>query len=133
MLKSKKSRYVALSTAGVVLAGAAAGAAYAVVDNVKAPHTQAAATVRANGVVQNAKNIKSARRINPGEYCVTFSDTNLRVSRSILQATANMSNRILDVTWGNDYGCGSAQNVVKVVATNHNGVKADSWFTVSVH
>ncbi|MGW1404667.1 hypothetical protein [Streptomyces sp. NPDC002403] len=133
MFKGKNSRPVVLATAGVVLAGATAGVAYAVADNVKAPYAQAAATVQSNGTIHNAKGIEAVKRLNAGEYCVTFSDTDLRVSKSIIQATANSANRILQVTWGDAHGCGSAQNVVKVNASDQNGTKADSWFTVSVH
>lgn len=133
MLKGKKSRSAVLAAAGIVLASATAGVAYAVADNVKAPYAQAAATVQSNGTISNAKGIEAVRHLATGEYCVTFSDTDLKVSKSIIQATANSGNRILQVTWGSNIGCGSAQNVVKVNATDQNGAKGNSWFTISVH
>ncbi|MFH8520631.1 hypothetical protein ACH4CE_37450 [Streptomyces gelaticus] len=102
-------------------------------DDVKAPYAQAAATVQSNGTIHNAKGIESVKRINPGEYCINFADADLKVSKSILQATANSTNRIIQVTWGSEHGCGSAQNTAKVNTTNENGTKADSWFTISVH
>ncbi|MES9512037.1 hypothetical protein ABWJ92_37580 [Streptomyces sp. NPDC000609] len=133
MLKGMNSRAVALAALGVVLAGTTAGVAYAVADNVKAPYAQAAATVQSNGTISNAKGIESVKRINTGEYCINFADADLKVSKSILQATANSANRILQVTWGSGIGCGSAQNTAKVNVSNENGTKADSWFTISVH
>ncbi|MEV4976393.1 hypothetical protein [Streptomyces scopuliridis] len=133
MYKGKKSRSVLLAAAGIVLAGTTAGVAYAVADNVKAPYAQAAATVQSNGHIKNAKGIESVNRLRAGEYCVTFSDKDLKVANSIIQATPNSGNRILQVTWGDSQGCGSGQNVVKVNTTNYDGAKSDSWFTISVH
>jgi hypothetical protein len=124
-------RSVALAAAGLVLAGATAGVAYAVADNVKAPYTQAAATVKENGTIHNAKGIKEVRRLRAGEYCVTFSDTSLKVSKSITQATAHNVNRIVQVTWGQE-SCGTGGNIAKVNTTNQAGTKADSWFTIAI-
>lgn len=132
MFNGKKSRPVVLVTAGVMLAGATAGVAYAVADNIKAPYVQAAATVQGNGATYHTKGIDSVRRLASGEYCVTFSDTELRGAKAIAQATVHSPNRVAWTSWS-DTGCGNARNLVKVTTTDLDGANADSWFTVSVH
>lgn len=134
MFKSRSARTLALGAVGVTVVAATAGVAVAVADNVKAPYAQAGATVEGNGTVRLAKGVEEVRRLGPGDYCVTFSDSGFNASKVLPSVTSLSRGKVVAYSWGSaGTSCDVNKRQARVWATDTDGKIADSWFSIVIN
>ncbi|MFB7084792.1 hypothetical protein [Streptomyces sp. NPDC056296] len=89
------------------------------------------ATVPSAGELRNAKGIDNVKRLGPGEYCVTFTNTEFDPAKVIPSVSSLQSALIVSYTWRS--GCDKSNHSAKELTHNANGQPADSWFSIVMH
>ncbi|MFF8915358.1 hypothetical protein ACF08M_19060 [Streptomyces sp. NPDC015032] len=133
MFKSRSTRSLALGAVGVSVVAATAGVAVAVADNVKAPYAQAGATVEPDGKVRRAKGIENVQHLGPGEYCVTFRDSDLSPGNVLPSVSSLSRGKIVSYSWSTAGSCDSAKRQARVWATDTDNKLSDSWFSIVIN
>ncbi|MFJ1611880.1 hypothetical protein ACIODT_00245 [Streptomyces sp. NPDC088251] len=134
MFKSRGSRSIALGAVGVTVVAATAGVAFAVADNVKAPYAQAGALVQSDGTVLRAKGVETVRHLGPGDYCVTFSDSEFEPSKVLPSVTSLSRGKSVAYSWGAAGStCDRTKHEARVWTTDANGSVSDAWFSIVIN
>ncbi|MFG2074334.1 hypothetical protein SAMN05421874_103248 [Nonomuraea maritima] len=116
-----------LAATSLVMAGAPA------VADVYAPYARAGAIIDADGTLNNAKNITSARRVAVGSYCVEVAET-VNAANAIIQLTPRHARRLPHIAYRNPSAlCGQTNNTVAVqVYSTVTNQLADSGFDLAI-
>jgi hypothetical protein len=139
-LKTRRGKYIAVTGIGTLLAGAAAGVAFAAGPNylALAPHAQASAVVNFDGTIYTSQGVKQVTKPSTGVYCLTFDDSRrIAVARSTPSATLFASegsspagyNVLLNTT--PTKACGQAADTLTVFTFSPQGA-VDYPFSVVV-
>ncbi|MGW3167891.1 hypothetical protein ACWC9Q_34875 [Streptomyces sp. NPDC001142] len=134
MFQSKRSRVIALATAGLCLAAAGGVAVAAAPGGANAGHTQAAAIINADTSIVRSKGITSVTSPYAGRFCVRLDPVGLNVNEIIPIATLTTGGYPgqIYVHPGATSECGNRADTLLVVTTNSRDEPENKQFSLII-